>query len=59
MIAIIGSLRKKKKKKERRRRRNRHIIMVIKIKVLTGDNENHKIIILFKGYVKGSLYGNC
>ena len=24
--------------------------MVIKIKVLTGDNENHKIIILFKGY---------
>ena len=33
--------------------------MVIKIKVLIGDNENHKIIILFKGYVKGSLYGNC
>ena len=33
--------------------------MVIKIKVLTGDNENHKIIILFKGYVKGSFYGNC
>ena len=58
MIAIIGSLRKKKKKKKKKKK-NRHIIMVIKIKVLIGDNENHKIIILFKGYVKGSLYGNC